>query len=215
MKQSMMNTAAGVLAAVLLGSAGLAYANPYPVGSQQWHNFNGIMQSEADRIQRERNATRQQPINRGPTAAEIRAWQQREAKVQARIARFRATPYWMALAWDFNNRGVSWPGGYLSEERAVEEAQKQCVSSNCQVFATFSNTCAVLVKATDNPRSINDLFLAINDNDVVAAEQAMNACQAVHGVRNDRCFYTGTRTGKGANGTAFCVGYDHGIYNQR
>ncbi|OAM27067.1 DUF4189 domain-containing protein [Eikenella sp. NML01-A-086] len=215
MKQSMMNTAAGVLAAVLLGSAGLAYANPYPVGSQQWHNFNGIMQSEADRIQRERNAVRQQPINRGPTAAEIRAWEQREAEVQAEIAELRRTPFWMALAWNFDKDTITWPGGYPSKERAIERAKQICNSSSCHVFATFSNSCAVVVKATDNPRDTNDLFVGINPDDEIAAQQAMRACQRVHGVTRSRCFYTGAHTGKGANGTAFCVGYDHSLYNQR
>ncbi|OAM35865.1 DUF4189 domain-containing protein [Eikenella sp. NML120348] len=214
MKQTMMNTAAGVLVAVLLGSAGLAYANPYPVGSQQWHNFNGIMQSEADRIQRERNAVRQQPTYHGPTAAEIRAWEQREAKVQAEIAELRRTPFWMALAWDFDKDTITWPGGYPSKERAIERAKQICNSSSCHVFATFSNSCAVVVKATDNPRDKNDLFVGINPDDEIAAQQAMRACQRVHGDTKSRCFYTGAHTGKGINGTAFCTGYDYSIYGQ-
>lgn len=72
MKRTLINTAAGALAAVLLGSASLAHANPYQVGSQQWHNYNATMQSEADRIQRERNATQQQqPEYRGDYQAPI------------------------------------------------------------------------------------------------------------------------------------------------
>ncbi|OAM34753.1 hypothetical protein A7Q01_08885 [Eikenella sp. NML96-A-049] len=215
MKQTMMNTAAGVLAAVLLGSAGLAYANPYPVGSQQWHNFNGIMQSEADRIQRERNAVRQQPINRGPTAAEIRAWEQREAEVQARIARFRATPYWMAIGWDPVNKGLLWPGGYRLEQRAIEAVQQNCRSSRCEILATFANSCAVLVTATDRPQSRRDIFVGIDRDDRRAAVKARQACTAARGEGDDRCFYSEIETGKGAEGTAFCVGYDHSLYNQR
>ncbi|QED91610.1 DUF4189 domain-containing protein [Eikenella exigua] len=212
MKQSMMNTAAGVLAAVLLGSAGLAYANPYPVGSQQWHNFNGIMQSEADRIQRERNAVRQQPTYSGPTAAEIRAWEQREAEVQAEIARFRATPYWMVIGRDWEKSGFIWSGGYESKQRAVEETLKQCRSSNCGVVAAFSNACGVIVYAVHHPKTINDIFVGVDADDRKAAEEAMRACEAVHGKREDRCFYSGIRT---RNGTAFCSGYDYGIYNQK
>ncbi|OAM34411.1 hypothetical protein A7Q01_06865 [Eikenella sp. NML96-A-049] len=213
MKQTMMNTAAGVLAAVLLGSAGLAYANPYPVGSQQWHNFNGIMQSEADRIQRERNAVRQQPINRGPTAAEIRAWEQREAEVQARIARFRATPYWMALAWNFEKDAIIWPGGFRSEQRAIERAKQICSSPNCHVFATFNNTCAHFVSAVARPRSVQDFFVAYDRDGNRAVRKAVHACEAVHGKREDRCFSSLLRTPHGEG--IFCVGYDYNLYNQR
>ena len=212
MKQTMMNTAAGVLAAVLLGSAGLAYANPYPVGSQQWHNFNGIMQSEADRIQRERNATRQQPINRGPTAAEIRAWEQREAKVQAEIAELRRTPFYMAITRDWDRKGLCWSGGYRSESRAIEESMKcHRGASNVSVITTFSNACAVLVYARNPPRSRNDIFVGIDKDDRQAAEKAMNACEAVHGKREDRCLFSNIQT---RNGTAFCAGYDYSVYGQ-
>ncbi|OAM33336.1 hypothetical protein A7Q01_00325 [Eikenella sp. NML96-A-049] len=212
MKQTMMNTAAGVLAAVLLGSAGLAYANPYPVGSQQWHNFNGIMQSEADRIQRERNAVRQQPINRGPTAAEIRAWEQREAEVQAEIVELRRTPFYMAIANDFGSNQMMWAGGFSTEQRAVEEALKQCRTSNCRVIKTLSNSCAVVVGATNHPRSDSDFFIGIHKDDRVAAHQAMQACETMHGKNHqDRCFYSTVRT---KNGTAFCVGYDYSVYGQ-
>ncbi|VDH01586.1 Uncharacterised protein [Helicobacter pametensis] len=210
MKQTMMNTAAGVLAALLLGSAGLAYANPYPVGSQQWHNFNGIMQSEADRIQRERNAVRQQPINRGPTAAEIRAWEQREAKVQAEIAELRRTPFYMAIAYDFGTFEIMWAGGYYSERRAVERSLEQCKTSNCRVFATFSNACAVVTRPDRGARSTEDLFVGIDTDDSRAAAKSIQACEARHG--QGQCSYLNPRT---KNGMAFCTGYDYSIYGHR
>ncbi|VDH00779.1 Uncharacterised protein [Helicobacter pametensis] len=206
MKQTMMNTAAGVLAALLLGGAGLAYANPYPVGSQQWHNFNGIMQSEADRIQRERNAVRQQPINRGPTAAEIRAWEQREAKVQAEIAELRRTPFYMVIAYDFDTRQSMWSGGYISEHRAVEETLKQCSSSNCRVIKTFANTCAAVVEPDSRAKSAADIFVALDKDDRQAAAKAMHSCEAQHGAGN--CSYWQVRK-------PLCTGYDYSIYGQR
>nr|WP_082888179.1 DUF4189 domain-containing protein [Eikenella sp. NML97-A-109] len=206
MKQSMMNTAAGVLAAVLLGSAGLAYANPYPVGSQQWHNFNGIMQSEADRIQRERNAVRQQPTYSGPTAAEIRAWEQREAEVQAEIAELRRTPFYMAIAYDFDTRQSMWSGGYISEHRAVEETLKQCSSSNCRVIKTFANTCAAVVEPDSRAKSAADIFVALDKDDRQAATKAMHSCEAQHGAGN--CSYWQVRK-------PLCTGYDYSIYGQR
>ena len=200
MKQTMMNTAAGVLAALLLGGAALAQGV-----SEGYIN---------EEVLRGNHGIQQHPTYHGPTAAEIRAWEQREAEVQARIAHFRATPYWMALAWNFEKQTIAWPGGFRSEQRAIERAKQICSSPNCHVFATFSNTCAVLVKATDNPQDTNDLFVGINPDDEIAAQQAMLACQQVHGDTESRCFYTGTHTGKGLNGTAFCVGYDYSLYNQ-
>nr|WP_082888169.1 DUF4189 domain-containing protein [Eikenella sp. NML97-A-109] len=210
MKQSMMNTAAGVLVAVLLGSAGLAYANPYPVGSQQWHNFNGIMQSEADRIQRERNAVRQQPINRGPTAAEIRAWEQREAEVQARIARFRATPYWMAIAYEIPNRRVMYAGGYRSEARAVEETMRRCGRGrSCHLVATFANTCAMFAYPDGGPNKPSDFFVGKDRNGQQAIVRAVRACEAVHGY--NQCSYADVQT---RTGDTFCTGYDYSVYGQ-
>ncbi|OAM42660.1 hypothetical protein A7Q02_02460 [Eikenella sp. NML97-A-109] len=212
MKQTMMNTAAGVLVALLLGSAGLAWAQPTPAQIQQ-QQFQRQQNELGMYYQQQQN--NQQAAPRGPTAAEIRAWEQREAKVQAEIAELRRTPFWMALAWNFEKQTIAWPGGFRSEQRAIERAKQICSSPNCHVFATFSNTCAVLVKATDNPQDTNDLFIGINPDDEIAAQQAMRACQRVHGVTRSRCFYTGVHTGKGANGTAFCVGYDYNLYNQR
>ena len=211
MKQTMMNTATGVLVAVLLGSAGLAYANPYPVGSQQWHNYNGAMQSEADRIQRERNAVRQQPINRGPTAAEIRAWEQREAKVQAEIAQLRRTPFYMAIINDFGTDRIAYAGGFKTEQRAIEDAMKFCRSGNCPVLTTFSNSCAVLTfPAGRELHSVSDFFFGYDQDHNRAAEKSIRACEARHGKGN--CLYSASET---KHGTAFCTGYDYSNYNQR
>ena len=96
MKQTMMNTAAGALAAVLLGSAGLAWTQPTPAQIQQ-QQFQRQQNEIGMYYQQQQN--NQQAAPRGPTAAEIRAWEQREAKVQAEIAELRRTPFWMALAW--------------------------------------------------------------------------------------------------------------------
>lgn len=209
MKQTMMNTATGVLVAVLLGSAGLAYANPYPVGSQQWHNYNGAMQSEADRIQRERNAVRQQPINRGPTAAEIRAWEQREAEVQAEIAQLRRTPYYGVVAFDFSASKLLWVAGFKSEQVARQRAMSRCSTSNCRVVAVFNNTCAVLTTPDNGVKAPSDLFFGYDTDDKRAAEKSMQQCERVNGRGN--CGYSSVAT---KHGTAFCTGYDYSVYGQ-
>lgn len=43
----------------------LAFANPYQVGSQQWHNWNAAMSSQADKIkaQRQQNSQNNIPQN--------------------------------------------------------------------------------------------------------------------------------------------------------
>ena len=202
MKQTtVMNTAAGALAALLLGSAGLAWAQ-----NLDPHTRAGI-QTDADNAARGRRT-----INRGPSAAEVDAWNQREQQVQSEIAQLRRTPFYMAIANDFGSNQMMWAGGFSTEQRAVEEALKQCRTTNCRVLKTLSNACAVVVGATNHPRSNADFFIGVNKNDRVAARQAMQACETVHGKdRQDRCFYSTVRT---KNGTAFCAGYDYGVYGQ-
>ena len=202
MKQTtVMNTAAGALAALLLCSAGLVWAD----GFDPW-----LADRLNSQIQQNRGA-QQQPINRGPSAAEVDAWNRREAQVQSRIARFRATPYWMALAWNFDNDGLIWPGGFKSEQRAIERAKQICTSPNCHVFATFNNTCAHFVSAVAKPRSVRDFFVAYDRDGNRAVRKAVQACEAVHGKREDRCFSSLERTPHGEG--IYCVGYDYNLYN--
>ena len=197
-KTTVMNTAAGALAALLLGGTALA------------HGVNeGYINEE---VLRGNRGAQQQPINRGPSAAEVDAWNRRERQVQSEIAQLRRTPYWMVIWRDWEKSGFIWSGGYESKQRAVEETLKQCRSSNCGVVATFSNACGIIVYAVHHPKTINDIFVGVDADDRKAAEEAMRACEAVHGKREDRCFYSGIRT---RNGTAFCSGYDYGIYNQK
>ena len=203
MKQTMMNTAAGVLAAVLLGGAGLAWAD----GFDPW-----LADGLNKQIQQNREA-QQQPTYHGPTAAEIRAWEQREAEVQAEIAELRRTPFWMALAWNSDKNTIAWPGGFRSEQRAIERAKQICSSPNCHVFATFNNTCAHFVSAVAEPRSVQDFFVAYDRDGNRAVRKAVQACEAVHGKREDRCFSSLLRTPHGEG--IFCVGYDYNLYNQR
>ena len=102
------------------------------------------IQTEMDRQARERRATRQQQ-NTGPSAAEVRAWHARERKIQAEIARYRATPFYGAIAFDFKTNSLGWSGGYYAEQRAIESAIKNCLSANCNVVKVFNNACGVLV----------------------------------------------------------------------
>ena len=201
MKRKTMNTAAGALAALLLCGAGAAWANSF----NPWL-ANGLNKQ----IQQNREA-QQQPVYGGPSAAEIRAWHEREAEIQARIARHRATPYWMAIGRDWTAQGLVWAGGHASKQKAMEEAVEK-YQPNCEVIAVFANACGVLVYAHHNPQSINDLFIGIDRDDKIAAAKAMQSFQAVHGKDNpDRCFYSAIQT---KNSTVFCADYDYSVYGQ-
>ena len=149
--------------------------------------------------------------SRGPSAAEIRAWHEREAQIQAEIAQERATPYWMAIAFDFANKKILPRGGFYTQQRATEEALKQCESANCQVVAIFNNACAVLTYSeTMSVHSPQDLFFGVHVDDRQAAVLSILKCEAVHG--KNRCLYSNAPT---KNGTAFCTGYDYSIYGHK
>ena len=185
----------------MLCVAGLAWAQPI----DPW-----LADGLNRQIQENRNNA--QGGSRGPSAAEVRAWHERERKIQAEIAQHRATPYWMAIGRDWGNKKIAWSGGYASKERAIERALSQCESSDCRLIATFANACGVIVYAHGNPKSISDIFIGVDPDDKKAAAKAMQSCEAVHGKNNpDRCFYSGIQT---KHGTAFCTGYDYSVYGQ-
>ncbi|VDG99590.1 Uncharacterised protein [Helicobacter pametensis] len=207
MKQTMMNTAAGVLAALLLGGAGLAWAQPTPAQIQQ-QEFQRQQNEIGMYYQQQQN--NQQAAQHGPTAAEIRAWEQREAEVQARIARFRATPYWMAVAYDIPNRRVMYAGGFHTETEAVAETMRGCGRGHtCHLVATFANTCAMFAYPDNGPDKPSDIFVGKDQDSQQAIMQAVRACEAVHGY--DKCSYIDVQT---KTGNAFCSGYEYGIYQK-
>lgn len=158
-------------------------------------------------IQQNRNNA--QGSNQGPSAAEVRAWEQREAKIQARIAKAKATPWYMAIAYDFPNKKILGGGGYSTQQRAEEEAMKFCKSSNCKVALIFSNSCAVLTFPDRSIQSIDDMFFGIHPDHNQAAALSIKKCEAAHGKGN--CLYSSSPT---KHGTAFCTGYDYSVYGQ-
>ena len=81
-----------VIVLLVLCGAGSAWAQPI----NPW-----LADGLNRQIQENRNNA--QGGSRGPSAAEVRAWHERERKIQAEIAQHRATPYWMAIVKDFEN----------------------------------------------------------------------------------------------------------------
>ena len=196
MKQTMMNTAAGVLVAVLLGGAALAQGV-----SEGYIN---------EEVLRGNHGIQQQPTYSGPTAAEIRAWEQREAEVQAEIAELRRTPYYGVVVFDFSANKLVWVAGFKSEQVARQKAIRRCSTSDCRVVAVFNNTCAVLTTPNRGARTPSDLFFGYDTDDNRAAEKSMQQCERENGRNN--CQYSAVPT---KHGTAFCTGYDYGLYNTR
>lgn len=141
-------------------------------------------------------------------AAQRRAWEARERKIQKEIAELRKTPFYMAVAYDFTNKLVLRGGGYYSEKRAIEETLNQCKSSNCQVVTTFANTCAMVARPDTGIKTANDWFVGFDNDPQQAIVKSVRACEAKHGY--DKCSFWGGLTKTGA----FCSGYDYSIYGQ-
>ena len=133
----------------LFGMASAAWSQPTPAQihmqqQQQNQNLGGMIQSDnMRRCGNPNGCARVAP--QGPSAAEVRAWHERERKVQAEIAQLRRTPFYQAIGYDFSTKQTMWGGGgYYSEKRAAEETLKLCPSSNCQIVVSFANTCAMI-----------------------------------------------------------------------
>lgn len=184
----------------LFGFAGMVVAQPMSPQMEGYIN---------EEVLRRRNGGAA-PQNTGPSAAEVRAWERRERKVQTEIAQLRATPFYQAIAYDFANNLLLGGGGYYTEQRAVEQALKKCKSSNCHLISTFANACGVIVTPDKGMHTAEDFFVGVDVDDRKAAAKAMQACEARFG--KNQCGYSSVKT---KHGTAFCTGYDYSIYGQK
>ena len=148
----------------------------------------------------------QQNQQNAKAAEEAHKARNRQRQLQQEIAELRRTPFYMAIAYDFTNKLVLRGGGYYTEKRAIEGAMEQCKSSNCQIVATFANTCAVVVEPDKRAKSLEDIFVAFDNDDKKAAPKAMQACEAKHG--HNKCSYWNIKK-------PFCTGYDYSLYGHR
>ena len=134
-----------------------------------------------------------------------------QRQLQQEIAELRRTPFYQAIGYDFSTRQAMWGGGgYSSEKRAVEETLKLCPSSNCQIVASFANTCAMIAFPDGGPKSPSDVFVGLDKDGYQAIVKSVRACEAKHGY--NKCSYSDIKT---KTGEALCTGYDYSIYGQK
>ena len=192
--------------------ASAAWSQPTPAQIQQQQfqqqqNMYGAIQS--DNLRRCGDIYGHGCRRQENAAAQRRAWEARERKIQKEIAELRKTPFYMAIAYDFTNKLVLRGGGYYSEKRAIEETLNQCKSSNCQIVTTFANTCAMVARPDTGIKTANDWFVGFDNDPQQAIVKSVRACEAKHGY--DKCSFWGGLTKSGA----FCSGYDYSIYGQK
>lgn len=148
--------------------------------------------------------------NAGNAAAQAEAnrqWWAEENRIRANIARLEKTPFYGAIAIDVGTSHTSRGGGYVTKGLAVQRISEMCKTANCQVVATFANTCAMLAmpdKDIGNPRSA---FIGFDDDGNQAILKSVVACERKYGQGN--CSVIGN--GK----EAICSGYKYSIYNQK
>ena len=134
-----------------------------------------------------------------------------QRQLQQEIAELRRTPFYQAIGYDFSTRQAMWGGGgYSSEKRAVEETLKLCPSSNCQIVASFANTCAMIAFPKGGGRSPSEIFVGLDNDPQQAIMKSGLACEAKFGY--DKCSISTMKT---KTGNALCSGYDYSIYGQK
>ena len=199
----------------LFGMASAAWSQPTPAQihmqqQQQNQNLGGMIQSDnMRRCGNPNGCARVAP--QGPSAAEVRAWHERERKVQAEIAKHKATLYYRAIAYDFGVKAVVWGGGgYYSEKKAADEALKGCRSSNCHLVTAFFNNCAMVAFPAGGAKTPSEVFVGLDKDGYQAIVKSVRACEAKHGYGN--CRYSDIQT---QSGDVACTGYDYSIYGQQ
>lgn len=127
------------------------------------------------------------------------------------IRRLRGMKFYGAIAMSPDNpKALTWGGGDPSESSAREKALKACPKSNCRIISSFSNACA-MVALPDGSKGIDNVFVVMDKDPEVAIDKAYRSCEAKFG--KGECHYLVRE--KSAKYTAFCTGYDYGIYSTK
>ena len=135
-----------------------------------------------------------------------RQWQIRENKIQREIAELKRTPFYGAIATRADFKKFAWGGGHRTKELAIKKIMNLCAMPDCELVATFANTCAMISEPNKGPRSIDDLFIAFDNDPEKAILKSIRSCESKFGSSN--CGYWGN----GKN--AFCSGYIYKSYKE-
>lgn len=157
-------------------------------------------------------------INRGireGQAAYAEQLEQQESRIsslqQKKIQSLRQTPFYGAIAIDKNNpRRVIWGGGEPNESKARNDMLKICGAPTCVILKSFSNNCAMVA----SPIALKDVrqsIVAIDANPERAIDKAYDQCEEIYG--KGKCRYA--KRPEKSEHTAFCTGYDYGIYSTK
>ena len=120
MKASLKTT----LLAALFGMTSAAWSQPTPAQIQQQQfqqqqNMQGAIQS--DNLRRCGDIYGHGCRRQENAAAQRRAWEARERKIQKEIAELRKTPFYMAIAYDFANAQSMWGGGTTLKKEQLKK----------------------------------------------------------------------------------------------
>lgn len=149
-------------------------------------------------------------IQRGRQTDSYPQYQVNDMEAQ-RVKRLRNMKFYGAIAMTPNDpAALTWGGGDLNESTTRAKALEACPSSNCRVIVSFANTCA-MVALPDGSRGIDDIFIGLDKDPEAAIDKSYKSCEAKFG--KGKCHYLGRE--KGAKHTAFCVGYEYGIYSTK
>ena len=123
---------------------------------------------------------------------------------------WKGQKYYAALAVKRTGGGkVGWSAGYRDKNYVTIHALKAC-GTDCVVIGIFANTCAMLAELKGNKDS-SKIFLAMDRNPERAIDKAYDACELQNGVGN--CRYT--QREQGSKQTAFCTGYEYGVFSRK
>ncbi|MEJ3960635.1 DUF4189 domain-containing protein [Brachymonas sp. G13] len=137
---------------------------------------------------------------------EARTAASNQARARWIDAKLRKTKFYAAIylkSTDLN--GLYWAAGYKDQTVAMASAATAC-GDNCKLIATFSNTCVMLAEPSDNT-DIAKVVAAQDPEPGRAIEKAGKACKGTYG--GDCVSYARPQE---ATHSAYCVGYDYGIF---
>lgn len=123
---------------------------------------------------------------------------------------WRDQEYFAAIAVKRHGGGrVGWSAGFRNRQYVQLQALKAC-GDDCKVIKLFSNTCGMISEPKGN-KDLSNISFGSDRDPERAIDKAYAACESIHGKGN--CRYS--QRDKAAKHTAFCTGYEYGVYSRQ